>query len=820
MVDQDHENESRDGAPPAEDRTDGASFLDRFMDSLVPDAHPERVGRYRIHEILGEGGMGVVYLASQTEPVRRKVALKLIKLGMDTREVIARFEQERQALALMDHPNIARVLDAGATEDGRPYFVMEHVKGLPLTEYCDRHRLTVRERLALFMQACHGVQHAHHKGIIHRDLKPTNILVSSTGEELVAKIIDFGVAKATNQHLTERTIYTELGRIVGTPAYMSPEQANATAEDIDSRTDIYSLGVVLYELLVGVPPFDPQDLQRAGYDAMQRVIREQDPLSPSVRLSGLGDTSLQVAGLRKTGAQALTREIRGDLDWITLKALEKDRTRRFATASEFAADISRHLQNEAVMAGPPGAAYRLSKLLRKHKGPVAAVSSLIAVLAVGLAVSLVLLSEVSSARKAAKQNLEEVLRLSDIQAVTDLTTRAERLQPPYSTGDFREMEEWIASARELAARLDGHRKVLADLREGAKPPPAASWTFADQETQWRHDTLAKLVAKLEDLLEPRGGLAADMERRLSSGRETFRRTIEDARAAWSRAIASISDPKECPRYGGLEISPQYGLVPIGRDPESGLWEFGHPETGDAPGRGEDGRLILNEETGLVFVLIPAGTLSFTQWAGMHFDEPEVDRDGPDFKPGEHWNKGVLRKAHPAIAAFFLSKYETTQGQWLRVAGRNPSYYSPERDERFSLLYPVDSVNWKACEEILGRLGLALPTAYQWEYAAKGASEFGFLDTTRLIPKRHPDRVGSEPPNELGLHDMIGNVYEWCAYSPPTGTPTVVHYVRGGSWDRKKESFAPVVALDSYQLGLAEGDFGVRPARGVLTPARD
>jgi len=327
--------------------------------------------------------MGVVYMAEQTEPVERRVALKIIKPGMDTRQVIGRFEAEEQALAVMDHPNIAKVLDAGTTDSGRPYFVMELVKGVPITQYCDEHHLTPRQRLELFVPVCHAAQHAHQKGIIHRDLKPTNVLVAEYDDRPVPKIIDFGVAKAIDQRLAERTMFTQLGQVVGTIDYMSPEQAKLNQLDIDTRTDIYSLGVLLYELLTGETPFDRQRLHSAAFDELLRIIREEEPPRPSVRLSS-SDSLPSIAANRKIEPKKLSTLVRGELDWIVMKAMEKDRTRRYETANGFAADIERYLSDEPVLACPPSAAYRLRKFARRNKGPVAAVSLVVLALVVGI----------------------------------------------------------------------------------------------------------------------------------------------------------------------------------------------------------------------------------------------------------------------------------------------------------------------------------------------------------------------------------------------------------------------------------------------------
>jgi tetratricopeptide (TPR) repeat protein len=325
------------------------------------------IGRYKLLEQIGEGGFGVVFMAEQEEPVRRKVALKIIKPGMDTKEVIARFEAERQALAIMDHPNIAKVLDAGATESGRPYFVMELVRGIPITTFCDQNGLTTRERLELFASVCQAVQHAHQKGIIHRDIKPTNVLVTMHDDKPVPKVIDFGVAKATNQRLTDRTLFTKFAQMIGTPLYMSPEQAQMSGLDVDTRSDIYSLGVLLYELLTGTTPFDQKRIREAAYDELLRIIREEEPPRPSLRISTLGDTLPSVAAHRKVEPKRLSALVRGELDWIVMKALEKDRTRRYETANGFAADVQRYLEDEPVQACPPSAAYRCKKFARRNK---------------------------------------------------------------------------------------------------------------------------------------------------------------------------------------------------------------------------------------------------------------------------------------------------------------------------------------------------------------------------------------------------------------------------------------------------------------------
>ena len=364
-----------DPRPP--DANPGAD-LTRTRDSTGDAAGS--IGPYRLLERLGEGGMGEVWLAQQIRPVRRQVALKVIKAGMDTALVIARFEAERQALAVMDHSAIAKVFDAGSTAEGRPYFAMEYVRGESLTAYCDSRRLTIRDRLELFVHICEGVQHAHQKGVIHRDLKPSNVLVTVQDDHAVPKIIDFGVAKATSQSLTERTLFTSLGGLVGTLEYMSPEQTGMGGVDIDTRTDVYALGVVLYELLTGVLPFDRKIFQTRAIDDIQRTIREVDPPRPSTRLSQQRGEASQAAAARRAEPLTLAGTLKGDLDWITMKALEKDRTRRYGSVSELAADVRRHIMSEPVLARPATAAYRAARFVRRHRFGVAAAVAILVLL--------------------------------------------------------------------------------------------------------------------------------------------------------------------------------------------------------------------------------------------------------------------------------------------------------------------------------------------------------------------------------------------------------------------------------------------------------
>jgi serine/threonine protein kinase/tetratricopeptide (TPR) repeat protein len=477
-----------DPAPGAQ-RPDGAPASTPAANTGLGEKAGDRIGHYKLLQQIGEGGCGVVYMAEQEEPVRRRVALKVIKLGMDTKSVIARFEAERQALAMMDHPNIARVFEAGATETGRPYFVMELVRGIKITNYCDEHNLTTRERLELFIQVCHAVQHAHQKGIIHRDLKPSNILVASDDGVAVPKVIDFGIAKATQGRLTDHTLFTAFEQFIGTPAYMSPEQAGLTMQDVDTRTDIYSLGVLLYELLIGRTPFDSKELLASGLDSMRKTIREREPERPSTKLRTMvQDERTTTARHRRTEAVKLQHLLQGDLDWIVIKCLEKDRARRYETANGLSRDVERYLSDEPVLARPPGKLYRLQKLARRNKLTFAATAAVAAALVIGLAAS----TWEYLKERTARQRAEAAEKAKGLEAAK-ATAISELLQQMLGAGDPDLLKGTNYTVRQL---LDDYSAGLTN-QLAAEPEVEATLRQVMGWTYYRLGVLSKAESNLQ-----------------------------------------------------------------------------------------------------------------------------------------------------------------------------------------------------------------------------------------------------------------------------------------------------------------------------------
>jgi len=539
------------------------------------EAPAQTLGRYKLLEKIGEGGFGEVWMAEQREPIKRRVAIKIIKLGMNSRQVVARFEAERQALAMMDHPNIARIFDADVTDAGRPYFVMELVRGIKITDYCDQNQLQTQERLDLFIKVCQAIQHAHQKGIIHRDIKPSNILVTLHDGVPVPKVIDFGIAKATQQELTEKTMFTQFQQFIGTPAYISPEQAEMSGLDIDTRADIYSLGVLLYELLVGQTPFDVKEMMKGGLDALRQVIRETEPLRPSTRLRTLAGEELTTTAKRHgVDALKLVSQLRGDLDWIVMKCLEKDRTRRYETANGLAMDINRHLNNELVLARPPSKLYEFQKTFRRHKVGFAATAAIILALAAGLLLTTWQATVATRARKAETQQRVAA------DSAREQALAAEKLAETARANEAKMRR--LAEARVYAVDMNLAQQALAsdnlglttELLDRHRPKPGQAdqrgWEWRYLWQQSRSDALYTLCQRSNGIQ----GLAVSHDGKwlainaggvsvwnLASRREVMRREgaravafspVKPLLAIWDSTDSGSQERKYRPRYWNAE----------------------------------------------------------------------------------------------------------------------------------------------------------------------------------------------------------------------------------------------------------------------------
>jgi formylglycine-generating enzyme required for sulfatase activity/predicted Ser/Thr protein kinase len=723
------------------------------------------IGPYRVLELIGDGGMGVVYLAERREPVPQRVALKVIRRDRVDSQYRARFELEQQAMARMDHPNIARIYESGITAGGMPWFAMEYVPGPPLGEYCDERRLPLAERLELFRQVCDGVQHAHMKGILHRDLKPSNVLVREVDDRPVAKIIDFGLARPVDPLQQRLTLHEELRRIIGTLAYMSPEQAGLTAEDVDTRTDVYSLGVMLYELMTGQLPFDVDVLEKVGPLNLPSYLRKAEPKKPSTRLSDLGDAIAHLAELRGLPPNRLRSVVTGDLDWITMKALEKDRRRRYATARDLGRDLERFLAHEPVEAGPPGAGYRLRKWVRRHRVVVASAFLVGTTLAAAAAVSTSLYWEAQRAHARTREALREQLLDADTYAIGALVDGAERLWPARSDR-LDAMARWLQDAADVLTRRAEHaarlRLVESQWREGLEG------TVSPVERLRRTAVRDRAARAVEDLsrLAGDGGLVTVVESRRAVASRCRAESIESRTGAWNAAAERLQqlDPRS-------RLTPVEGIVPLGvDDAANGLPLFYVYGTGNAP-LVEEGRVRPRLGDAVVLLLLPGGSFRL---GSQRDDWPAEDRDGK-------LSAAALEPESPCrtveMAPFLLAKYELTQDQWIRMGGTNISQCRPMAGEApDALLRPVDNVSWDDCRTVLRRYGLCFPTEAQWEYACKAGRDHQWPgEGPKSLPQfahfqgvtlagQSADKTwiaGSLAANAWGLHDMLGNVWEWC-----------------------------------------------------------
>ena len=702
------------------------------------------VGPYKLLQQIGEGGMGLVYMAEQAEPVKRRVALKVIKPGMDSRQIIARFEAERQALAMMDHPNVARVFDAGTTEQGRPYFAMELVKGIPITKYCDENHVATRERLELFILVCEAVQHAHHKGIIHRDLKPSNVLVAEYDDRPVPKIIDFGVAKALNQSLTDKTMFTQFGQVVGTLEYMSPEQSKFNQLDVDTRSDVYSLGVLLYELLTGTTPIDKERLRSTGFDEVLRIIGEEEPPKPSTRLA-MSETLPAVAAGRGTDARRLPGLVRGDLDWIVMKALSKDRTDRYQTAGALAEDVRRHLEDRPIEARRPSVVGRMKRFVKRNRVTVSLGSAV--VLAVCVAIAFGVYAADQRKRRFDQQQQQQIaeqqreIERQQRKLQDALAARADRARSQIP--EIRDLMddglvvEAYHQALEIRADLPEDDPEFSELwAELTRPltietnPPGALITvrdWNDPEGEW----LVVGETPLQNTRVPRGMVRWKFE---MSGYVTRQmvRNFSDQDRVKHRLFEPINEREEMVVVIHSDGAGNAGYLPV--------------EHGFLMDRYE----VTNQQF-----------QDFVDAGGY---------DNPDYWQHEFINRDGERLSRDEALAHFVD----------RTGEHGPSTWShgtfaPDTED-----YPVHGVSWYEAAAYAEFAGKSLPTVHHW-YAATYASRFAKVVVPYSNFSEGPAPIGSHDGiGAYNIYDLAGNVAEWC-YNESAAGPGI-RCLRGGAWN--------------------------------------
>ncbi|MBL9077841.1 MAG: protein kinase [Planctomycetes bacterium] len=782
----------------------GAAGAERERDRDRDDALPRRLGAYVLQAVLGRGGFGTVYRAEQQEPIRRPVAVKVLNPGMDSREILARFTAEREALNRMDHPGIARLLDAGTTDRGRPFFVMELVEGPTLLAWCRREAPSVRARIELFLLVLDAMQHAHQKAVLHRDLSSNNVLVADVAGRPQPKIIDFGIAKSLADPLLQGGAMTFQGTLMGTPEFMSPEQAEGRIGDIDTRADVYALGVQLYELLTDRLPVPGHLLRAQGFAGMAAAIRRHPVEAPSA-----------------IAPPAVRSALRGDLDGILLKALAKERDERYATVSEFAADLRRFLAHEPIAVAPQSTWYRLRKFVRRHRAESAA----IAIVAIGLLAAVVVMSWSLHLAQTAR-DLAEAQRTA-LAAKADAGFRllanegrlraaiaaAAALPPPWPVHE-RSYTGWLAEHGEpLAAELPKLAERLAALQQRRD---ASDGSFADPADQHLADALQRLQDALREFTGESGVLPR-VQQRLRFLREVVQPALADA--GWRTCTDAITASAT---YRGLRLAPLPGLVPLGPDPHSGLFEFvdlcsqapGEP----LPQRDAVGRLQLGPGSGVVFVLLPAGTVQL----GARRGDPGMAQNDDEAEDDELHGESI------ALDEFLIARTELDAAQWARLGGAPLDGADPR--------LPAVGMTWFEATAALRAVGMLLPTEAQWEYACRartptpwctGADPLALASHGRFGGR--PQRPGLLQPNPFGLYDLHGNVAEWCRDEKlPYGRVALRSGdgLRGGSDDgaaprvvRGGSSHdSPLAGRASARAALAptarDGAVGLRPTRPV------